>query len=352
MKYTMAIIGFGGMGTWHKNNICERVPDLNVKGIFDIRGEAKEKAEAEGLYVYSSLEELLADDEVKLITVATPNDKHKPYAIACLEAGKNVISEKPVTINVADLEDIMAVAKKTGKIFSIHHNRRWDKDYRIIKKIIDEDMIGTPYFIESRVQGSRQAMHGWRGHKVNGGGMLLDWGVHLLDQMMDMIKSPVVSVSSHLLSLYSDQVDDNIKVFIKFENGVSSILEMSTNCLINNPRWHVSCLNGTAVIDDFSAKGKIVQLRPDADELQWEDEIVYTEAGPTRTMAPRPSFTTHELALPEVETDWSDFYKNIVAVMDGTEELIVKPEQALRVMKVIELAFKASEENKGFNCHI
>lgn len=352
MKYTMAIIGYGGMGGWHRKNIGEKISDLHVKGIYDIREEAASKAKEEGLYTYSSLEELLADDEISLVTVATPNDFHKPYAIACMRAGKNVISEKPVTICAKDLEEIMAVSKETGKLFSIHHNRRWDKDYRIIKKLVDENTLGTPYFIESRVQGSRQAMHGWRGHKQNGGGMLLDWGVHLIDQMMMMIDSPVVSVSAHLLSLYSDQVDDNIKVFLRFENGISAVTEMSTNCLINNPRWHMSCMNGTVVIDNFKCEGKIMQLKENSDDLQWEDEIVYTEAGPTRTMAPRPSFTMNEKELPDVETSWTDYYNNIIEVMDGTAELIVKPEQALRVLKVIELAFKSNDENVGFNCNI
>ena len=97
-----------------------------------------------------------------------------------MRAGKQVISEKPVTLNAAELEEIIAVSKETGRLFSIHQNRRWDKDYRIIKRIYDEKLLGTPYFIESKVQGSRQAMHGWRGHKQNGGGMLLDWGVQFL----------------------------------------------------------------------------------------------------------------------------------------------------------------------------
>ena len=138
-----------------------------------------------------------------MVTIAVPNNFHKELAIQCLRAGKNVVCEKPVTMNAAELEEIMAVSKETGKLFSVHQNRRWDKDYRIIKKIIEDGTLGAPYFIESRVQGSRGAMYGWRGYKVNGGGMVLDWGVHLLDQMMDMIDSPVVSVDAHLQTVFS-----------------------------------------------------------------------------------------------------------------------------------------------------
>ena len=352
MKHTLAVIGYGGMGSWHCQNVSEKIPEVQVKGAWDICPEALDKAKENGLYAYSSLEELLHDTEVDLVTIAVPNNFHKELAIQCLRAGKNVVCEKPVTMNAAELEEIIAVSKETGRLFSVHQNRRWDKDYRIVREILESGRIGEPYFIESRVQGSRGAMYGWRGYKVNGGGMVLDWGVHLLDQMMDMIHSPVVSVDAHLQSVFSEEVDDNIKLFLRFENGVSALLEMSTNCFVNLPRWHVSCTNGTAVVEDWSCKGKTVQLREDAGQMAWDDDIVYTEAGPTRTMAPRPAYTTKEEPLPEVETDWSEYYRNIVDVIDNKAELIVKPEQCLRVMKVIDLIFESEKQGHGMSCRI
>ncbi len=351
MGHTWALIGFGGMGGWHFQNIRDRLPELRTKGAYDIRPEALEKAGEKGLTAYRSAEELLADPEVDLVTIAVPNNFHKDYAIRCLEAGKNVICEKPVAMNAAELEEIIAAARRTGKVFSIHQNRRWDRDYRIIKQILADGSIGKPYFIESRVQGSRGAMYGWRSHKVNGGGMLFDWGVHLIDQMLDLIDSPVVSVCAHLQKVFGSEVDDNIKVFLRFENGVSATCEMSTNCFVNLPRWHMSCTGGTAVVEDWSCKGRMVKLNTDA-EMVWDDEIVYTEAGPTRTMAPRPRQTTTELPLPAVQPDWADYYRNILAVMDGKAELIVKPDQALRVMKAIDLLFESEARGTGLACHI
>lgn len=351
MKHTLAIIGFGGMGGWHCENVTEKIDGLTVKGVYDVREEAREKAAAKGLVAYQTLEELLADPEVDLVTVATPNNFHRELVIKVLEAGKNVISEKPVALNAAELSDMIDAAKRTGKLFSIHQNRRWDKDYVTVKKILESGVIGKPYFIESRVQGSRGSMHGWRGYKVNGGGMLLDWGVHLIDQMMNLFDCPVTAVDGHLAKVFSDEVDDNIKIMLRFENGVSTILEMSTNCFITHPRWHVSCTDGTAVIEDWSVNGKMVKLNTDA-VMEWADDIVYTEAGPTRTMAPRPAHTTQVMPLPEVTSDWSDYYKNILAVLDGQAELIVKPEQALRVMKVIDLLFESEEVGHGLSCRI
>lgn len=351
MRYKLAVIGYGGMGEWHHKNIMERVSEIEVIGAYDIREERREKAVENGLKVYESLEALLLDEQIDIVTIATPNNVHKEISIAALKAGKNVICEKPVMMDAKELEEVMLIQKETGKLFSIHQNRRWDKDYRIVKEIKEKNLLGKPYYVESRVQGSRRAMHGWRNHAINGGGMLYDWGVHLIDQILYLFSGKVVEVYGCLLSVYSEEVDDNFKAMIKFETGEVASIEVATNCFINQPRWHMSCTDGTAVVEDWSCAGKMVSLHTD-EQMQWGDEIVYTEAGPTRTMAPRPVHTTKEDALPDVVTDWSDYYKNIVGVIEGKEALIVTPEQALRVMRVIDQLFESNRTHQSVHCEI
>ena len=109
MGHIAAVIGLGGMGTWHVQNIQKKVPQLTVKGAFDIRQEALEKTKTLGIKAYSSLEEVLADPEIDLVTIAIPNDMHKETAIKALRAGKNVVCEKPVTLNAKEMEEIIAV---------------------------------------------------------------------------------------------------------------------------------------------------------------------------------------------------------------------------------------------------
>jgi scyllo-inositol 2-dehydrogenase (NADP+) len=351
MKHKLAIIGYGGMGGWHHQSIVKSIPNLMVKGVYDLREEACEKARNNGLYVYRQLEELLQDQEIDLVTIAVPNNFHKDYSISCLRAGKNVICEKPVTMNSNELREIMRVAKETGKLFTIHQNRRWDRDYKIIKQLFRDGSIGKPYFIESRVQGSGQMLHGWRGYKINGGGMLYDWGIHLFDQLLDLIDSPIVSVAPHLVQLFNQEVDDNFKVLLTFENGMSALVEVATNCFVNHPRWHICGSEGTVVIRDWECNGEIVTLA-NKEVLKWEDDIVYTAAGPTRTMAPRPDYTKKSISLPQIETSWTDFYNNIMEVLDHKAELIVTPEQALRVMTLIDLVFLAANEGKPVSCRI
>ena len=106
MKHRIGVIGYGGMGGWHVNKIAT-IENIELAGIWDIRECQREKACEKGIHVYESLEALLADETVDMVLIATPNDVHKPLAIAAMEAGKNVVCEKPVTLNSADLQEMV-----------------------------------------------------------------------------------------------------------------------------------------------------------------------------------------------------------------------------------------------------
>lgn len=352
MQHTMALIGFGGMANWHCDSVRDRVPDLLVKGAYDVREEARNRAVEKGLVAYQSLEELLADKEVELVVVATPNNFHKELSIRSLRAGKHVVCEKPVTMNAEELEKVIAVSGETGRIFTVHQNRRWDRDYRIVRRVLEEGTIGKPYFIESRVQGSRGSMHGWRGHKVNGGGMTYDWGVHLIDQLLTMNKTPVKSIYCDMYHVHYAECDDGFKMIMKFADGVMATVEVGTSHFIEAPRWYVCGDRGALIIPDWSCNGKIV--RAAQHEVTWEEEIIYTKAGPTKTMAPRAKDTIEETVIdgePYV-SDYDIFYRNLAEVLDGTAELRVKPAEAMRGMKVMEAAFASDRTGQTVLCEI
>ena len=174
MGHKMGIIGYGGMAGWHHDN-SKRITDFEVVAAHDIDAGRLEVAKGRGLKAYAKLEDFLKDDSFDIVLVATPNNFHKEMVIAALEAGKNVICEKPVAMSVADFDEMYNTAKKVGKLFTVHQNRRWDRDFCIIKKSIETGLVGKPYTIESRVMGQNGVMHGWRAYKVAGGGMVFDW---------------------------------------------------------------------------------------------------------------------------------------------------------------------------------
>jgi predicted dehydrogenase len=153
--YELAIIGYGGMGGWHKQSIMEMPEEFHLAGVYDINPKKIEAARAEGIKGFDTLEELLSEPGIQAVILSVPNNFHKELSIKAMEAGKNVICEKPVMMCAADLQEVIDVSKRTGRQFSVHQNRRWDKDFRIIKKIVEDDLIGTPFYIESRAQGSK-----------------------------------------------------------------------------------------------------------------------------------------------------------------------------------------------------
>ena len=124
-KVVYGLIGYGGMGRWH-TEILSNVPDAVIGGIYDIKKEKREEAKEKGFFVYETEEAMLADPDIDVVLIATPNDCHKPIAIRAMHAGKNVISEKPVTLSSADLLEMENAAKETGKLLTVHQNRRWD----------------------------------------------------------------------------------------------------------------------------------------------------------------------------------------------------------------------------------
>ena len=164
-EHYCAIVGLGGMGNWHRELIkgegswndraCGPIEHLHLAGSFDIRGERQAYARSVGLHTYGCLEELLSDEKVDIVLCATPNDVHKEIVLRALEAGKNVVCEKPAALNSAQLQQMMDKAVQTGKFLTVHQNRRWDEDFLAVKNLYDHGWMGTPFRIESRVHGSR-----------------------------------------------------------------------------------------------------------------------------------------------------------------------------------------------------
>lgn len=341
----MGIIGWGGMGHFHYRTVMNKIARMEVKGAYDINPDKKADMLETGIIAYDTADALLQDPEIDLVLVSTPNNFHKDYAIRAMEAGKHVLCEKPVMMDSAELEEVIAVAEKTGKLFTVHQNRRWDRDFLIVKDIYEKGTIGKPFFIESRVQGARGIPGDWRCTKVAGGGMMLDWGVHLIDQLLFMIDSPVVELYAQVLKLKYEEVDDNFKMMMKFENGINALIEIGTHHFATLPRWYINCDAGSMKIQDWSSGAEIIkELKT---EIDWEMSVVYTAAGPTRTMAGRPEGSTEEFHIdiaPE-KTNYMLHEMLADAIESGDySKAAVKHHELRRSMKVMEAAFRSAEE--------
>ncbi len=347
-KYLLGIIGFGGMAGHHYTQLIKGNTKVEIKGVFDLDSKRLQVAEEKGLVAYQSKEELLNDPEIDIVLVATTNEVHADLCIEAMEHGKHVICEKPVTPTADELLAVMEAAKKYNKVFTVDQNRRTNKDFVLMRRTVESGVIGKPYVIESRVEGSRGMPSGWRTIKALGGGMMLDWGVHLIDQLMYMYHDvKVTSVFCTKNSIQYPEVDDNFRLIMTFENGVEARIEVATNNYITHPRWYVLGETGTLQIDDWNCDGKVVRCIDKEDK--WAEEIVYTKAGPTKTMAPRNPHSVEEITLSEpmdVTDNLDPVYWQLTDAIEGKAELTIKPEEALRVIKVMEAAMQSWENNE------
>ena len=343
MKKKLAVVGYGGMGAgYHVKKALEN--DLvDLAGIYDVDENKSALARERGIRAYSSLEELNADPSVDIVTVAIPNDVHLPTVLACLNAGKNVICEKPAALSSADFQTTLDCARRNGRQLFVHQNRRWDVDFLAMKGIHDSGEIDEIFNIESRIHGSRGIPSDWRGQKEHGGGMLYDWGVHLIDQMLQIYTQKIKRVYCTFVHTTNLEVDDGFKLRLFFEGGAEGYIEVGTYNFIALPRFYMQGKKGTALIRDWREKTQVTYCK------YWHESDVLpvqNGAGLTKTMAPRDSITVDEYEVDRPQSDVYDFYRNAVDVIDGKAERLVRNEEVMRVLRVIEAAFLSVKEGR------
>lgn len=167
----------------------------------------------------------------------------------------------------------------------------------------------------------------------------MDWGVHLLDQALELMgDTKLTHVYATLTNITNQMVDDGFTAVLSFENGIEILAEVGTSNFISLPRWYMSGRDGTAIIEDWENNGKTVRA---VGKNEHDVVPVRTAAGITKTMAPRRKGTICVEALPAVKSDVKDFYKNVINVIEGREEPKIKLPEILRVMRLMEAIFES-----------
>ena len=343
-KIKAGIIGFGYMGNYHyKKSIS--VGSFEIKAIYDNSKEAIENAKEEGIIAYENVETFLNDEEIKLVFICTPNDTHDYYSKLCLNAGKNVMVEKPVAMNENELKGIIKCANENDKIFTVHQNRRWNEDFKSVEQVVHSNKLGNITNIESKVFGQKGVCYGWGAEPEKGGGMLYDWGIHLVDQALHLFKGvKVVQIYARLQSVLTPLVDDNDEIHITFESGTCFKIYIATFALQHQPRWLIFGDKGTMILNDFnSTNGNIKVIKGDISGF----DSVFGKAviGPSRTMAPLMPENIEDITLPEIITQENEYHRNLIEAVRGNEKVYVSHEDMLRSMQVIMSAFESSTRN-------
>ena len=347
-QYKLGIIGYGTMGSWHAENVKDRIGRIDVATVYDIDPQKREKAAADGFSVCQTEEEFFSKD-LDLVLVATPNNFHKEHTIKAMLSGKNVVCEKPTCLSLEELEEMIKVSKETGKLYTVHQNRRFDTDFAIMKNIVDSKVLGKSFYLTSRLYGNRGFSNaGWKSLYENGGGLLYDWGIHLIDQVLMLFSNEKpVSVYAELQKIRMDKVDDVCRVNIEFESGIRTQVIADLWCYVDEPRWHYEGDMGSATIYKwFGTEGKMVRAKNQ--NISWTEGCVYTPNGLSTCMWPRATQDLEEIEIPVPKElpRWEEYYENIVEVLDGTATQIVTHDQIRKDMTVLLAALRSAETNQ------
>jgi predicted dehydrogenase len=260
-------------------------------------------------------------------------------------AKKHVICEKPAAMSVKEFDEMVEACRENGVLFTVHQQRRWDKDYRIMKEVYDQGLVGDMYIIKSQLYGFNGFMHDWHVYPEMGGGMLYDWGVHLIDQILNMVDSPIVSLYADVQNVINEKVDDYFKIIFKFANKQTAEIELGTYYLTPARRWFIGGNKGSAIIDGFGGEGRIVHTAHLLENVP--GKITMTAAGPTRSFGPAPEGLLYEEPLPEVNVSHRMYFEHFLKAFNGEEELIVKPEQVRRVLCVMDAVRESARTGKA-----
>ncbi len=335
----IAVIGYGGQGAWHCSQILKS-DVVTLKGTYDIKENRRVAAKNNGIFVYESNEAIFADNELDIIVVATPNDVHEDLVVNALKNGKNVICEKPVALSVDSFDRMVEAANASGKLLTVHQNRRWDVDFLGVKSVIESGEIGDVIRVESRIHGSRGIPSDWRCEKAPGGGMILDWGVHLIDQMLQLIPEKIVSVNCVNTHITNSEVDDGFRLELGFISGKTAHVEVGTYNFLALPRFYMQCKDGSLYLEDWQKKAHIAKLTA---WIEKDVTPVQNAAGITKTMAPRDELTLNEYDIERPQSDVHDFYRNLCLAIDGKAEQLIKNSEVRRVLQVMMASFQSDE---------
>jgi scyllo-inositol 2-dehydrogenase (NADP+) len=325
----VGVIGYGGafnMGRHHLNEMARAGMTPRAVAEIDPARLDVAKTDFPGIETYSSVAAMLKRSDVNLLAIITPHNTHARLALQCLNAGRHVVCEKPLAITTAECDAMISAARKNKAVLSTYHNRHWDGLIMEAVKRVGGGALGDLVRVECRMGNYSAPRDWWRTSKSVSGGVMYDWGVHLLEYALQIIDSEIVEVSgfSHFgfwkTKWGKDTNEDEATAVVRFRSGCMLTLRISA----------IEANNKPGLIEFTGTRGAYVMEFPGFE--------LFTHNAKGETVITKG-------ANPDGE-GWK-LYQNIADHLTSGAKLIITPEWARRPIHILDLANKSARAGRA-----
>lgn len=338
-----AILSFGMSGRVFHTPFIHLHKGFELTGIWE-----RSKSDSLQFYpyvkIYRSLDEVLADESIELVVVNTPTATHYEFAKKVLEAGKHAVVEKAFTTTVAEAEELKALAEKKNLVLSVFQNRRWDSDFKTVKKIIQEGWLGEIMEAEFHFDRYKQELSP-KPHKeipAPGAGILNDLSPHLIDQSLHLFGMPEAVFADLRMTRPGSRVDDYFEILLYY------------------PVLRVRLKAGYQVREPFPSyvvhgrAGSFLKSRGDVQEtLLLKDEKPNLDNWGTEPESEQGLLHTEKEGkvirerIPTLQGNYYDYYDGIYQSIRNNHPVQVTAQDGINVMRIIQACFTSSEARKA-----
>lgn len=338
-KIRVGLVGYGFASKTFHAPLIAGTAEMELAAVSS-SDASKVHADWPSVQVVSDPQALFDDPTLQLIVIPTPNDTHFPLAKAALNAGKNVVVDKPFTVTLSQARELDALAKSKGLLLSVFHNRRWDSDFLTVKALLAEGTLGDVRYFESHFDRFRpQVQQRWREQQGPGSGIWYDLGPHVIDQALQLFGSPVaINVDTADLRPGAVTTDYFHATLIYPQRRV--VLHASMLVAAESPRYQV---HGT--LGSYVKYG----LDPQEDRLKSgarppQEDWGYDMRDGVLTLAEGEGLV--EKTLLTIPGNYPAYYAAIRDAVNGVGENPVKAEEAIQVMELIELGLQSAAKRQ------
>jgi scyllo-inositol 2-dehydrogenase (NADP+) len=335
----VALVGYGLSGKVFHGAVLRDLDDFKVSMIVTTSEEKKKEAlhDFSDVQVVDHIDAVLANPQISLVVISTPNQTHSPLAHKALDAGKHVIIEKPFTADSKSAQELVDKAKQKGLVLSVYHNRRFDGDFMILKSLIDQGRLGKIVELESHFDRFRPTIktEAWKEQDLPGSGILFDLGSHLIDQAIHLFGLPD-EVYCDLAKQRQGLVVDQFSVILYYETrGLKVTLKAGSLVNIQLPRFMALGTTGS-----YATYG----LDPQENELRVGARYPLIGVSPHNY---GKVFTLEDAeTIVTITGDYRLYYHGIYRAITEGIEAPVTAHEAYWVIRIIELAMESHAQKK------